>query len=419
MKITAVGDCAAQKNLPKYYDGFEKIKEYITRGDVRFFNLETTVCEDCYPAKHSGGTWLRTDKSVLYDMLDFGFNVTTPANNHCMDFSADGFLQTLKNIKEAGLKQSGGGRSLAEAAAPVYIDTPAGRAAVIACTTDFAPGAEAGEQSRDFHGRPGINPLTLTKTVFVEADDIRRLADIAKKTTINAFYEIARAEGYLPPEKADELDFGGIKFRIGDAGIRHDIAESDIKRIKTAIKDARFQADVVLVSVHSHQTSGYSKESVPEFLSEFARLCIDEGAHAVIGHGPHLLRRIEIYKGLPIFYSLGDFILQLENCSAVPYDYYKKYGRAPEDGLYEVFKARTKDFKIGLQRQREMTEAVIPYFEITDGRLKALELMPVELGYGMPHSQFGWPRRAADSKILERLGEMSGLKIDKNGKVFI
>ena len=45
MKITAVGDCSIQKNLPRYYDGFEKVKNYITRGDVRFFNLETTVCE--------------------------------------------------------------------------------------------------------------------------------------------------------------------------------------------------------------------------------------------------------------------------------------------------------------------------------------------------------------------------------------
>ena len=419
MKITAAGDCAVQKNLPKYYDGFEKIREYISRGDVRFFNLETTVCDDCYPAKHSGGTWLRTDKSVLADLCEFGFNVTTPANNHCMDFSMNGFLQTLENIKEAGFKQSGGGKNLAEAAAPVYIDTREGRAALISCTDSYSPGAEAGEQSRDFPGRPGINPLTLTKTVFVGADDIKRLADIAKKTTLNAYTEIVRAEGYLPPKKEDELELGGVKFKVGKPGIEYSVAKEDILRIETAIKDARFQADVVLVSIHSHQTEGDSKENVPRFLSELAHRFIDAGTHAIIGHGPHLLRRIEIYNGLPIFYSLGDFMLQLENCSSVPYDYYKKYGHTPEEGLYEVFKTRTKDFTVGLQRQKVMAEAVIPYFEITDGSLKSLELMPVELGYGMPHSRFGWPRYASDGKILERLGQMSGLKIDKNGKIFI
>ena len=118
MKITAVGDCAIQKNLPRYYDGFDEIKNYICRGDIRFFNLETTVCEDCYPAKYSGGTWLRTEKNVISDLKDFGFNVTTTANNHCMDFAVNGFLQTLENVKSAGFLNSGAGRNLAEASRP-------------------------------------------------------------------------------------------------------------------------------------------------------------------------------------------------------------------------------------------------------------------------------------------------------------
>ena len=64
-----------------------------------------------------------------------------------------------------------------------------------------------------------------------------------------------------------------------------------------------------------------------------------------------------------------------------------------------------------------MTETVIPCSDITDGRLNSLELMPVELGFGMPHSGFGWPRLAADGSIIERLADMSGLDIDKNGRV--
>ena len=86
--------------------------------------------------------------------------------------------------------------------------------------------------------------------------------------------------------------------------------------------------------------------------------------------------------------------------------------------LYEVFRKRTRDFTVGLQRQREMTETVIPCFDITDGRLNSLELMPVELGFGMPHSGFGWPRPAADGSIIEGLAGISGLEIDRNGKVF-
>ena len=35
---------------------------------------------------------------------------------------------------------------------------------------------------------------------------------------------------------------------------------------------------------------------------------IDAGADAVIGHGPHVLRGIEFYRGRPIVYSLGNFL---------------------------------------------------------------------------------------------------------------
>ena len=35
---------------------------------------------------------------------------------------------------------------------------------------------------------------------------------------------------------------------------------------------------------------------------------IDAGADAVIGHGPHVLRGIEFYRGRPIAYSLGNFL---------------------------------------------------------------------------------------------------------------
>ena len=116
-------------------------------------------------------------------------------------------------------------------------------------------------------------------------------------------------------------------------------------------------------------------------------------------------------------YSLGDFILHLENCRMMPHEYYENFGLTPDAGIYEVFKARTRDFTLGLQRQREMTEAVIPYFELEDGVLKSLEFMPVELGFGEPHSSFGWPREAKDDSILRRFSEMSNIPIDANGKV--
>ena len=74
--------------------------------------------------------------------------------------------------------------------------------------------------------------------------------------------------------------------------------------------------------------------------------------------------------------------------------------------MYELFKARTRDFTCGLQREQIMMEAVIPHFEMIDGKLKGLALMPIELGLGMSHSKIGLPREG-NSAILERYVEMS------------
>lgn len=99
------------------------------------------------------------------------------------------------------------------------------------------------------------------------------------------------------------------------------------------IDEAKRQADYVLVSIHAHEMEGETKEKPAEFLKTFARACIDQGAHAVIGHGPHIVRGIEIYKNRPIFYSLGNFIFQNDTVSCLPAEFYEKYGLGHDDHI--------------------------------------------------------------------------------------
>ena len=42
-------------------------------------------------------------------------------------------------------------------------------------------------------------------------------------------------------------------------------------------------------------------------MREIAHAAIDAGADAVVGHGPHFVLPVEIYKGRPIFYGMGNF----------------------------------------------------------------------------------------------------------------
>ena len=54
--------------------------------------------------------------------------------------------------------------------------------------------------------------------------------------------------------------------------------------------------------------------SPPDFLVQFAHWSIDQGCDLTAGHGPHYVH--EIYKGRPIFYSLGNFIFQNETVAS-------------------------------------------------------------------------------------------------------
>lgn len=92
----------------------------------------------------------------------------------------------------------------------------------------------------------------------------------------------------------------------------------DLVNVTQLVAQARSQAQYVVVTFHSgaegDQAIWHSNET-ETYLGEdrgnavaFARAAIDAGADVLVGHGPHVLRSIECYKGKPIFYSLGNFV---------------------------------------------------------------------------------------------------------------
>lgn len=87
--------------------------------------------------------------------------------------------------------------------------------------------------------------------------------------------------------------------------------------IFTEIAELKKNYDVVIVSAHVG-AEGRGAENTPDyeeiFLGEnrgnsvsFARQAVDAGADAIIMHGPHVPRGIEIYRNRVIAYSLGNF----------------------------------------------------------------------------------------------------------------
>jgi poly-gamma-glutamate capsule biosynthesis protein CapA/YwtB (metallophosphatase superfamily) len=92
---------------------------------------------------------------------------------------------------------------------------------------------------------------------------------------------------------------------------------NDLDAARRAVSDLTKRADIIVVSFHGG-AEGTGNVRVPQqtemFFGEkrgnlplFARTVIDAGADLVLGHGPHVLRGMEIYKDRLVAYSLGNF----------------------------------------------------------------------------------------------------------------
>jgi len=76
------------------------------------------------------------------------------------------------------------------------------------------------------------------------------------------------------------------------------------KLVTADIVGARSQADYVIVSFHWGKEA---IERVQQYQRNAAHSAIEAGADVIIGHHPHILQGIELYKNGIIFYSLGNF----------------------------------------------------------------------------------------------------------------
>ena len=78
-----------------------------------------------------------------------------------------------------------------------------------------------------------------------------------------------------------------------------------LEKMLRAVKNAKDATDFVLVYMHW----GIERQSTPSNIQqEIGRELVNAGADLVIGSHPHVLQGIEFYRGVPIFYSLGNFV---------------------------------------------------------------------------------------------------------------
>ena len=272
--ITLAGQSMIRSDIRSTAPAAVPVIQGLLKGDVVFTNFEAAVAEKGEAVNEGRG--FLTPPEAFDALTTFGFNLLSLSGNHAFDLKVKGIQNTLREADSRKIVHAGTGNNLAEATAPAYMHTPKGTTALIASASGLiAPGGSATPD------RPGVNELRI------EAGD---------------------------KENEATVDLPGAPANTPN--------QTDAQRILQSIRDARQHADLVIVYQHNHVfsnhafstifTEGMQERLAPnDWLKKWTHAEVDAGADIVVMHGAPLLHGVEIYRGKPIFYDLGNFIYNL------------------------------------------------------------------------------------------------------------
>lgn len=274
IRITVTGQSMIRSDFRAHAPSEAATIAPLLNGDVIFTNLEGTIAEKGQTVREGRG--FLAPPEALDALQALGFNLLALSDNHSFDLKVTGIQNTLREVSSRNLAHAGIGNTLDEASAPGYLHTPQGTVALVSMASGLiAEGAPATASG------PGVNELRI------EAGGKPN-----ESTTL------------LPAEPGNEPN------------------AEDKRRILQSIRDARQHADVVVVYEHNHvflnrPFGPIVAEELPErlvpadWLKRWTHEEIDAGADVIVMHGVPLLHGVEIYRGRPIFYDLGNFIFNL------------------------------------------------------------------------------------------------------------
>lgn len=175
MKILIAGDFAPRARLAKQIENGkfsevfpEDIREVIKSADFSFVNFESPVVEDGYKPIPKCGPNLRCTPEAAEAVRYAGFSGVTMANNHILDFGAEGLRRSVKCCQEQGLDVVGVGENLHDAEKVLYLEKEGKKLAIInCCEHEFSIATES---------EAGANPLNPIRQYYA-IQEAKKLAD--------------------------------------------------------------------------------------------------------------------------------------------------------------------------------------------------------------------------------------------------
>ena len=398
--LAAVGDIImANPESANADPGFQAQLKILRGADAAFGNFEDTAIDIRHfrgsPQAENGGAWPVASPLVPGDLKKMGFSMVNRANNHATDWGVRGMAETDHLLDQAGIVHAGTGDNMATARAPQYLETPEGRVALVGMASTFTPMSVAADPAGMIPGRGGVDALRTTRSVLVTRDIMQSLVKLHNLLP-------SPPEGPVS-DTPHRLSLLGTRFELSDhVSLRYEMNQADLADILRNIREGKESSDFLIATIHCHE-SGQRLADPPKFLVKLAHGAIDNGADAFISQGPHLLRGIEIYRGKPIFYSLGDYFFELHEQQVILPSVYAAFDFDPRAGT----PAELESLRISrLLGRPGFWISVIAVSTFRRGQASEIRLYPIDLGRHRRPSQSGVPRLAsadAARSILEQL----------------
>jgi capsule synthesis protein PGA_cap len=403
--FAAVGDLLELRPLMPLRDpGFLAVDRIVKGADVAFGNDELPIIDiakpGLYPEAENGALNVYAVPAVAADWKAQGFTMVGHANNHSTDWGVLGMEMTDANLDAAGLLHAGTGRNEDAARRVRLMETPWGRVGLASTTSTFEGNEPAGAAQGDVAGRPGASVVHTTQTVLVD------------RATIDGLKRYYGKPVYHVDDKptADSIAVYGQPFALGPGpGIRYEMDKHDVASIVRAVRQGNAASNFLVFSVHAHEDASGIGNDVPQgaFLRELAHDVIDAGADVFVGHGPHQVAGIEIYKGKPIFYSLGNYIFQLGVEENIYPEGWTAYGMDPSASTDAEF---MHHFLQHYFSEEKYWQSVVVTMTYRHNAVETIRLYPIDLGRDKaPHAR-GVPSLAPPAEgveILQRIQKLS------------
>ncbi|MCY4465459.1 MAG: CapA family protein [Chloroflexi bacterium] len=342
--IALVGDLFLQQPLPEP-SALAGVGPVLRSADIAFGNLEAPVSTVGAPTEK----WInmRMSPDLLDDVKRLGFNLLTLANNHLFDYGEAAFFDTLRHLDDSELRYVGAGADLDAAWRAQIIELAGTRVAFLGAASTLGPGSAATAD------RPGVAPVHIAES-----------------------YHIDPAASLEQPGSAPYVHTRAWK--------------DDLQRACQAVADARANAEFVIVAMHWGVPPAWRprfQDGLADYQVEVGHALVEAGADLIVGAHPHSLQEVEVYRGKPIFYSLGNFVFH--------------HNRGP---MRETPVSRHSPYTLNIKRRnRNWSETIILLAEVAEGAVHC-KLLPALLDdEGNPQLLQGDEARA----VIERLAVLS------------